>query len=193
MFLIYPQLHVSILVCERMEDFESIYIRNLRRYADYTGYGKTLALGSPAADIFTSERKDFFAIDALKYTSKDSNEDDLKRTQYRMKNVLRDLNKALIGFTLPADTKFSLISTGKWGCGAFGGDPQLKFLQQWMAISVLGRPMIFNTFKDNDSLEDLPEITTRYLNGKTVGQLYRYIKHYSRGDSEHKIFMSIMH
>ena len=31
------------------------------------------------------------------------------------------------------------IVTGRWGCGAFGGDEELKLLVQWMAASVAGR------------------------------------------------------
>ena len=30
------------------------------------------------------------------------------------------------------------ISTGNWGCGVFGGDHELKFLQQWIAASFAG-------------------------------------------------------
>jgi hypothetical protein len=43
--------------------------------------------------------------------------------QYEMSNVLRELNKALIGFTLIEDCQNKTISSGKWGCGAFKGDP----------------------------------------------------------------------
>ena len=52
--------------------------------------------------------------------------------------------------------------------------------------------MIFNTFQDNDKLEELGEITTRYLNGKTVGELYNYIKKFGHGYSEYTLFKSIM-
>lgn len=27
------------------------------------------------------------------------------------------------------------VVTGNWGCGAFGGDPQLKTIIQWLAVS----------------------------------------------------------
>lgn len=27
------------------------------------------------------------------------------------------------------------IATGNWGCGAFGGDPELKTIIQWLAAS----------------------------------------------------------
>lgn len=35
------------------------------------------------------------------------------------------------------------IATGNWGCGVFGGDPQLKSLIQWMAASQAGVPMVY--------------------------------------------------
>ena len=36
--------------------------------------------------------------------------------------------------------RYRSVATGNWGCGAFGGDPQLKSLIQWMAVSAAGRP-----------------------------------------------------
>lgn len=33
------------------------------------------------------------------------------------------------------------VSTGNWGCGAFGGDKYLKCLIQWLAASQAGRSM----------------------------------------------------
>lgn len=106
--------------------------------------------------------------------------------------MLRELNKALIGFVMVPDARHKVIATGKWGCGAFGGDKQLKFLLQWMAASTIDRPIIFHTFKDNEDLEKLGEITTRYLNGRTVGDVYGYLKRYSKGDSPYNLFDSII-
>ncbi len=41
------------------------------------------------------------------------------------------------------------IATGNWGCGAFGGDPQLKSLIQWLAASQAGCPAVYYyTFGD---------------------------------------------
>ena len=61
-----------------------------------------------------------------------------------------------------------------------------------MAGTMAGRPMIFHTFQDNDMLEKLGEITTRYLNGKTVGDLFNYLKSYSKGESGFNLFESII-
>lgn len=36
------------------------------------------------------------------------------------------------------------IATGNWGCGAFGGDVDLKSMLQWLAAS-----QVSNTFGDN--------------------------------------------
>ena len=41
------------------------------------------------------------------------------------------------------------VATGNWGCGAFKGDPQLKTMLQWMAVSASGRPeMKYYPFND---------------------------------------------
>ena len=41
------------------------------------------------------------------------------------------------------------IATGNWGCGENGGDPQLKAMLQWMAVSASGRPeMMYFPFND---------------------------------------------
>ena len=40
------------------------------------------------------------------------------------------------------------IATGNWGCGAFGGDPHLKSMLQWMAASYAGCPgLLYYTFQ----------------------------------------------
>lgn len=65
LFLIYPQLYVSILVCEKMDDNEAIYLSNFQRFANYEGYHTTLKFSSSAA--LTETRRDFIAIDAIKF------------------------------------------------------------------------------------------------------------------------------
>lgn len=39
----------------------------------------------------------------------------------------------------------SPVATGKWGCGIFGGDAQLKTLLQIMACAVTQRDVVFFT------------------------------------------------
>jgi len=52
------------------------------------------------------------------------------------------------------------IATGNWGCGAFGGDPQLKSLLQWIAATESGCPkMIYYSFNNR-------RLTEGQVNGK---------------------------
>jgi poly(ADP-ribose) glycohydrolase len=55
--------------------------------------------------------------------------------------VRREINKAVTGFEgagLEADEDLPIV-TGRWGCGAFKGDEDLKILIQWVAASEANR------------------------------------------------------
>lgn len=42
------------------------------------------------------------------------------------------------------------ICSGNWGCGAFGGDAQLKFLLQWISSSMLNKKLIYCRFGNEE-------------------------------------------
>ena len=55
--------------------------------------------------------------------------------------IKRDIHKAYVGFNLinyEKQNEEKTIATGNWGCGAFGGNHELKFLEQWIAASLSG-------------------------------------------------------
>lgn len=84
------------------------------------------------------------AIDAIPFKSKIS-----RLNQFERYSILREFNKCLVGFRPSIHLQDSLapqpIATGNWGCGAFGGDMQLKFVIQWMASSVLRESKVIGT------------------------------------------------
>jgi poly(ADP-ribose) glycohydrolase len=41
LFLIFPQLYISILLCERLDHNEALYLANFRQYSLYEGYQST--------------------------------------------------------------------------------------------------------------------------------------------------------
>ena len=44
------------------------------------------------------------------------------------------------------------IATGNWGCGVFGGNHELKFIQQWIAASFAGVERLdYYTFGDKQT------------------------------------------
>ena len=77
--------------------------------------------------------------------------------------MLRDINKAMASFkahrlahsmsigsgTLPT------LSTGRWGCGAFGGKPSHKFIQQVLAAHLAGVKLEFSMYGTPDGCDTL--------------------------------------
>ncbi|KAE9606491.1 putative poly(ADP-ribose) glycohydrolase [Lupinus albus] len=73
------------------------------------------------------------------------------------------------------------IATGNWGCGAFGGDPEIKTIIQWLAASQARRPfMAYYTF-GLGALQNLHEVVDWILSQKwTVGELWNMLNEYSK-------------
>ena len=60
--------------------------------------------------------------------------------------------KAYVGFSLFETNpeichNFNVISTGNWGCGMFGGEPQIKSMLQWIVATICNKKIIYYTFK----------------------------------------------
>jgi len=62
--------------------------------------------------------------------------------------MIREMVKAYAGFKLSSIEP--VISTGKWGCGIFKGDPKLKLLIQWVAASLAGKKLIYSVFGNKE-------------------------------------------
>lgn len=74
--------------------------------------------------------------------------------------LLKICLQAWIGFSYGTDPEstslnYPGVATGNWGCGAFGGSPELKSLIQMMACAQANRPMAYYTFKDNEIRDDV--------------------------------------
>ncbi|KAL4219892.1 hypothetical protein ACF0H5_020304 [Mactra antiquata] len=71
------------------------------------------------------------------------------------------------------------IATGNWGCGAFGGDPHLKSLIQWMAASYAGCPrLIYYTF-GSQQLKKFEEVVVIVQErGWDVSRLMQVVRRY---------------
>ena len=72
------------------------------------------------------------------------------------------------------------MATGNWGCGAFGGDPQLKSLLQLMAASENDRDVLYFTFGDEELRDEIYGMYQLLCNADmTVGKLYEILICYS--------------
>ena len=179
-----PELLAGMLVAhEPMADHEAIVLCGTELVSRYHGYGRGVAWAGPAHDA-TPRAPDgtlastVVAVDALMAPD----------VQWTRECLDRDLAKAYAGFSFPYARDHPLaglaardVATGKWGCGAFGGDPELKFLQQWLAVSAgaPGRRLVFCTFGDRTGLPQHLRAVVAACRTMTVAQLYARVVAYA--------------
>ncbi|VDP21777.1 unnamed protein product [Soboliphyme baturini] len=121
-FLICPELIVSRLFTECLQENECLIISGFERFSYYAGYANTFKWLAPyyddtPRDKFHRRAVELIAIDAKYYRR--------FQDQFKPKWILRDLNKAYAGFFLNSETVPAVV-TGNWGCGVYHGCCQLK-------------------------------------------------------------------
>ena len=167
LFAVQPEAIVSMLFMEVMDDNDAIRIDNTIRYSEYSGYGRSVKFEKSAIDmnnLNSIKRNKFIAIDASIHYKNDFGIIDEE-------NIKRDIHKAYVGFNLInffKDEKHEekSIATGNWGCGAFDGNHELKFFQQWVAASFAGAERLdYYTYNDDQMkniIENLDKIKKKY-------------------------------
>eukprot|EP00928_Gymnodinium_smaydae_P035105 TRINITY_DN24767_c0_g1_i2.p1 TRINITY_DN24767_c0_g1~~TRINITY_DN24767_c0_g1_i2.p1 ORF type:complete len:489 (+),score=90.32 TRINITY_DN24767_c0_g1_i2:213-1469(+) len=124
-----PEFNVGMLHVGRMLDEEVVVVQGVRRFSAYSGYGATFEYAGPWTR--QPSLQTILTMDAS--TS----------GHYRQESVLRDVRKAYLAFS-----GSSVVSSGRWGCGAFGGSPPHKFAQQVVASWLARCSLRFSTFGD---------------------------------------------
>lgn len=128
-----------------MNDDEVVNVRNVRRYTAYSGYLDSFVCQGLLADESSVVVHDVLTLDAV-YTK-----------HFETIAIQRDVNKAYFAFLAHAahqqTTRPSVISTGKWGCGIFGGWTPHKFVQQALAAAVAGVDIEFSAFGRPESCD----------------------------------------
>ncbi|XP_038589571.1 poly(ADP-ribose) glycohydrolase isoform X3 [Micropterus salmoides] len=174
LFLINPELILSRLFTERLDDNECLIITGAQQFSRYTGFGDSFEWAGPHDDILERDewqrlKRQILAIDALNFRS--------RREQYNMRAVIRELNKAYCGFK--AHWNEPDIATGKWGCGAFNGDPQLKAVIQLMAAAKGKRGLAYFTFGDETLEQALQQMHHLLVTeDTTVEKLFGLLEQY---------------
>lgn len=121
LFVIYPEIHIAFLTCERMLENEAIVISGFQRFSNYSGYGLALKYNGPYSDPL-KDKKDIKGRIPRHVVGINATRIGKFKHEYEEFMLLRELNKAYIGFIgdkqiIPDEN--SAVSTGKWGCGAF--------------------------------------------------------------------------
>lgn len=116
-FVICPELIVSKLFTECLRPTEALIMSGCERYSNYTGYASSFEWAGNHDDNIprdSSRRRQthIVAIDALAFVQSSH--------QFREELMMRELNKAYVGFRHTLVTSPPGIASGNWGCGAFG-------------------------------------------------------------------------
>jgi len=167
-----PECLPGILLFESITNGEALSVRGARAFNKCSGYENSFKWESYCDDKnCKSPNTEVIFIDAYNFSQDDS-------YQFQPLGIVRELNKAFIGFdggnifdANHNDEIKKAVCTGKWGCGIYNGNIQLKFLIQWIAASRAGREMIFYGFADNEKsslIKDLNSIEKEILPLYTV-------------------------
>ncbi|KAJ8961736.1 hypothetical protein NQ318_021336 [Aromia moschata] len=149
-FVICPELIISRLFVEQLGDHEAIIVTGPERYSRYSGYGDSFKWegnvhDQTPVDEYGRRRTSICIIDATRFNKPSD--------QFYPSAILRELNKAYVGFSSREKENLAPVATGNWGCGAFRGSCELKSLIQLMACSIAGRDLIYFSF-GNEKLRD---------------------------------------
>lgn len=136
-----PELAVGMLFLGKMGNDEVVNVSGVRRYCVYSGYLDSFEC-TGAIDIKDAEGPPIVAVLTL---------DACYGNHFSESMLWRDVNKAFYSFLALAEQhrgtgRRPIVSTGKWGCGAFGGKPAHKFLQQAVAACAAGVDLEFSCF-----------------------------------------------
>ena len=156
-----PELLIYMLYCGNTGEKEAIVAKNIQRFSLSSGFKKTFKCTGPCMN---EQHSIIVFMDALIYNSElprskgdsEHNVSTTKIQQFYACNVKRDVTKAIAAFQ-GQDT----ISTGKWGCGQFGGCLYLKILQQILAgagahnMKTMKFHLFDSTKKERKTCEDL--------------------------------------
>ena len=188
MLLCSPELIVTRLFCETLRTREVLKVEGFTRFSSYSGYGrsgpKALRFEGNYCDLSkcfedSRPRETYMVVmDAKRYNHYEEN--------FVKANVKRDLEKAHAGFLSLSKTNVghlpnsetdrkqpTKVITGNWGCGAFRGDKELKFVLQFLAASQCGMKMEYCTWGEHAlNLAIANFLKTNYVRDKTVGEMF---------------------
>lgn len=159
-FVICPELIISKLFTECLRPTEALFIVGCERFSNHKGYANSFEWtgnyeDNTPRDSSRRRKCHIVAIDALNFVETSH--------QYREELMLRELNKAYVGFYSDLTTPAPGIASGNWGCGAFRGEATLKALLQLMACTVTSRPLVYFTFGNDELRDDVHNMHTYFI------------------------------
>jgi Poly (ADP-ribose) glycohydrolase (PARG), Macro domain fold/Poly (ADP-ribose) glycohydrolase (PARG), helical domain len=175
LFSAYPECFVGMLFCETLRDHEAFVVSGARQFCRTEGFTDSFRFAGPPVVAVRDQKAcpHVIAIDAAVPAS--------FQAQFAPNAVVREVNKAFVGFSAISflgvrDGAQRSVSSGHWGCGSFGGDRGVKFVQQLMAAALSDVQLeyhVLGTTRVDEALSNL----SRHLVAKnaTVGDAYNLL------------------
>eukprot|EP00581_Thalassiosira_minuscula_P012427 CAMPEP_0183726082 /NCGR_PEP_ID=MMETSP0737-20130205/22278_1 /TAXON_ID=385413 /ORGANISM="Thalassiosira miniscula, Strain CCMP1093" /LENGTH=466 /DNA_ID=CAMNT_0025957299 /DNA_START=70 /DNA_END=1470 /DNA_ORIENTATION=+ len=134
-----PELIVGMLFIGKMDENEVVNVRGIRRFCKYSGYLDSFKCEGPLEAEGEPDVKTILTLDAC------------YQRHFTEAMLWRDLSKAYFSFLHLTREQHEeegrpVVSTGKWGCGAFGGSVPHKLMQQAVAARGAGVDIDFSSF-----------------------------------------------
>jgi poly(ADP-ribose) glycohydrolase len=173
--IISPESLVAVFLSDPMQPNEAVLIRNTIRFNAYAGYSQSFRCSGISEEIIESMQngqeciplEEIICMDAIPFGADNSR-------QFSLPCILRELEKCRIALSSD-QISAPKFATGNWGCGVFGGDPQLKAVIQWLAASVAGKEVVYCPF-DNHALDRFPELVEASAGGSVASVLQALVR-----------------
>lgn len=152
-----PESCPIVLLCPTLQDTQVLIVKGAEAMVIVDGYGRKAQMrGATPKDLLRGvpfsqwQRRTMLFMDALELDMYDSLPDGIV-ADLLPGNVDRELTKAYTAFSSSISmqrsggllSSYSRIITGLWGCGAFGGNREIKTVLQWCAASLAGVKLHF--------------------------------------------------
>ncbi|KAF7984402.1 hypothetical protein HWV62_14442 [Athelia sp. TMB] len=135
-----PEASAVVLMVPPLGDSDVLVVRGVESMIEMHGYGRKAAMtGIVQEGVWQWGRRTMLFMDALELDAYDTR-DGAFVPDLLPGNVERELTKAYTAF---ASAEYTEVVTGLWGCGAFGGNAEIKTIIQWCAASAAGVPLKF--------------------------------------------------
>jgi poly(ADP-ribose) glycohydrolase len=142
-----PEACTAVLVTPPLCDGDVLVVRGVQAMIEMDGYGRDAKL-KPISETGVQRdwsKRTMLFMDALELDSFDT------QGGYLIPDVLPgNVNRELMKSNTAFDAGLSIngfryaeVITGLWGCGAFGGNAEIKAIIQWCAASIAGVPLVF--------------------------------------------------
>lgn len=135
-----PEACPAVLVTPPLKDSQILVVEGAQAMVNLVGQRREIRVGQmgvPEGGIQSWQERRMLFMDALELDLVDEGAQSQGRILPDLLegNVQREIDKAYMAFSSGG---FTLVRTGLWGCGAFCGDPAVKFLIMWYAASIAG-------------------------------------------------------